>query len=401
MMARRLVWIVALAACGQPAAKPASVIANQRPPAVDRNSALFKDLPGGNFALVGGNLVKLEGVLRSYSAKYLQSALHAAGIEKSFKSYTDCLAVFANRPAATAFAAHDHKLEMRSAISGVGIQDIAACATRAGFAARIDADGKYVETEIIAGAKTMKLGMLELADHALYSRYSMANGADKISASRAELEADAAVATRKSAAEDADLLDIARGVDRGRMIWIAGTGRTTSLADLLGEFSGTFDLESGLHADVTIQVVNARTRQELLDFFAATKRDAVKVTAEQRALLEGIQVRSDGDRVHVLVTWSDAQVAAAFATEQRPKADLTAALAKMTEFTTKMCTCRDGACAQAVTDEMTKWGAQMAKDPRYDVAQISDDDAKRMADITKRMTDCMTAAMAASGSGSP
>src|SRR5438132_10142877 len=39
------------------------------------------------------------------------------------------------------------------------------------------------------------------------------------------------------------------------------------------------------------------------------------------------------------------------------------AMAKMDEFKTKMCACKehDTKCAQAVTDDMTKWSQEMAK----------------------------------------
>jgi hypothetical protein len=72
------------------------------------------------------------------------------------------------------------------------------------------------------------------------------------------------------------------------------------------------------------------------------------------------------------------------------------AMAKMEEFTEMMCACRehDTACAQKVTDEMTKWSMEMARnagDERPD--DISPDDAKRMADITKKMGECAMKAM--------
>ena len=72
------------------------------------------------------------------------------------------------------------------------------------------------------------------------------------------------------------------------------------------------------------------------------------------------------------------------------------AMAKMEEFKNKMCACKehDSKCAQGVTDEMTKWSQEMAKnagDKKPD--DVSPEDAKKMADITKAMGECSMKAM--------
>lgn len=74
-----------------------------------------------------------------------------------------------------------------------------------------------------------------------------------------------------------------------------------------------------------------------------------------------------------------------------PKLDLTdsdAVLDKMAEFKDKMCMCRDKACADAVSEDFTRWGTQQARDAGSRSPKISDADAKRMADITKDYADC-------------
>jgi len=72
------------------------------------------------------------------------------------------------------------------------------------------------------------------------------------------------------------------------------------------------------------------------------------------------------------------------------------AIAKMEEFTDKMCQCTDTACTQKVSDEMMKWGQEASRGENRDL-KPTEEDAKRMADITKRMTDCMMKAMSAGG----
>lgn len=77
------------------------------------------------------------------------------------------------------------------------------------------------------------------------------------------------------------------------------------------------------------------------------------------------------------------------------------AIAKMSELKDKMCACKDKACADQVTQEMTKWGAEHSKGG--EAAKMSDDEQKKMASVTEGMTTCMTKIMtdaAATAAGS-
>ncbi len=82
-------------------------------------------------------------------------------------------------------------------------------------------------------------------------------------------------------------------------------------------------------------------------------------------------------------------------------------LAKQAQFADDMCKCKehDVDCAKKVTDEMTKWGTEMAKNAKPgDAEKVSEEDTKKMMDISKKMTDCSTKAMtpdmgAAGGAG--
>ena len=73
----------------------------------------------------------------------------------------------------------------------------------------------------------------------------------------------------------------------------------------------------------------------------------------------------------------------------------------MADFKDKMCKCADKACADKVTEEMTKWGTEQAKNAGADKdAKISEEDTKKIASVTEEMTKCMTKAMMA-GVGAP
>ncbi|HEY0193596.1 MAG TPA: hypothetical protein VGC42_20910 [Kofleriaceae bacterium] len=76
-------------------------------------------------------------------------------------------------------------------------------------------------------------------------------------------------------------------------------------------------------------------------------------------------------------------------------------ISKMTDFKDKMCKCADKACADKVTEEMTKWGQEQAKNAGADKdAKVSEEDTKKIAAVTEEMTKCMTKAMMA-GAGAP
>jgi hypothetical protein len=73
------------------------------------------------------------------------------------------------------------------------------------------------------------------------------------------------------------------------------------------------------------------------------------------------------------------------------------AMAAMTKFRDQMCMCKDSACAQKVSDDMTKWGQDMAKDNR-DPPRFTDEDTKKFTEIGETMGLCMQKAM---GGGTP
>jgi glycerol dehydrogenase-like iron-containing ADH family enzyme len=77
------------------------------------------------------------------------------------------------------------------------------------------------------------------------------------------------------------------------------------------------------------------------------------------------------------------------------------AIAKMTEFKDQMCKCADKACAEKVTEGMTKWGQEMAKEAADKDSKLSEEDTKKMAAATEEMTKCMTKAMMAGGAMTP
>ena len=78
------------------------------------------------------------------------------------------------------------------------------------------------------------------------------------------------------------------------------------------------------------------------------------------------------------------------------------AMAKMTEFKDRMCKCaeHDAKCAQAVSDEMTKWSQEQAKNQK-EPPKMSEEDTKKAAAIGEEMGKCMQKAMTPEAPAAP
>jgi len=72
------------------------------------------------------------------------------------------------------------------------------------------------------------------------------------------------------------------------------------------------------------------------------------------------------------------------------------AMKKMTEFKDQMCACKDTACAQQVSDVMTKWGQQEAQD-MAEPPKMTEEDTKKFAQVGEDMGKCMQKAMGGGG----
>jgi len=69
---------------------------------------------------------------------------------------------------------------------------------------------------------------------------------------------------------------------------------------------------------------------------------------------------------------------------------------KMSEFKDQMCACKDAACAEKVSDGMTKWSQDMSKEYRNkEPPRMTEEDTKKAAAIGEQMGKCMQVAMGA------
>lgn len=69
-------------------------------------------------------------------------------------------------------------------------------------------------------------------------------------------------------------------------------------------------------------------------------------------------------------------------------------VARMGQFRDAMCKCFDKPCADEVTEQMTRWGQELARSGGG-TERVTEADTKAMAAVTEEMTQCMVTAMTA------
>ena len=81
---------------------------------------------------------------------------------------------------------------------------------------------------------------------------------------------------------------------------------------------------------------------------------------------------------------------------KKKSGDTAAATAKLTELKEEMCKCKDAKCAQDVSDKMTKWSTEQAKNQK-EAPRVTEKDQKLSEDLGK----CMQAALGTPAAGAP
>jgi len=93
-------------------------------------------------------------------------------------------------------------------------------------------------------------------------------------------------------------------------------------------------------------------------------------------------------------------VAVAETQPQCAEANIKCALDTLSFFSKQMCGCKDKACADKITTDMTHWGVEMSKKNPADV-KPSEAEQKQVVETVTRYTDCMTRLMVEGGGTAP
>jgi hypothetical protein len=293
-----LVSVIALAACGKSGSKGSGDLSSSE-------VSLLKEVPGGNNAVFGGNYMKMQHFMQST----LGQAVSAMMKDEKQEAWMACFAQYTNMKIAGGLAYVDGKAQMRMVFSGLKLADLQGCATKAGFAATMDPDNKYLSIDIVTMGQTMNQGYLALPSGDLYMRVVMGGFGLGMPAveptTRQQAEADAASPTHADADKVAAL---AGKADRSRTFWFAGSGTGTPIASKVGEVYGSVDLESGIAMDVTVQVADPKMADQAEEGIKMVKKSADQLPGDIKGVIEGLDFSRDGDHLRFAVKVNEAQL---------------------------------------------------------------------------------------------
>jgi hypothetical protein len=280
-------------------------------PLGDSEISLLKDLPGGNVAIMGGNYMKMQNFMQSSLGQLAEDAMEKSGADmKGMKDWMQCFAEM-KQLSVVGGVAFEGAVEMRLAFKGTTLDAVDACAKKAGFTHTLDPDKKYLEIEVPGpGGITAAQGYLQLADGVIYNRQTLAISLfpSVESATREDLEADAAKAKTLNAAGDKQLVALAAKADRSQTFWFAGSGKGTPIADKLGDVYGSLDIDGGIKADVMIGFTDKALAGQLEDGLAQAKKMSDQLPPDMRSILEDLSLHRDGSSVRIVAKLSDAQI---------------------------------------------------------------------------------------------
>ncbi len=271
---------------------------------------LLAHLPSGNVGLFGGNYLRIQDWMMSSAFARFMGGLDK--LSPGMKTWTSCFVDTGKRSLTMlgGISYADDELVVRYVMKGFGVEDVKACAQKAGFPVDVDADGKYVAIGLPTAMGPIRTGYLVLSDGALLTRSAMPMSLSPtaLPATRADLEADVAAAARGTAADDAALVAELARVDRDRAVWFVADASATPIGDKLGAMRGWMDLGDGFSVDVSFQVKDTRIADEITRSVPEMKKQADMLGKDVGAVIRGIKFDRRGDRIRVALKVTDRQL---------------------------------------------------------------------------------------------
>lgn len=276
------------------------------------DTALLKDLPSGNVAIVGGNYMKLQNFMQSSMGKMVRDVGAATTGNEGMGKWMDCFAKFPKLRLVGGLALRPKGFDMRMVFAGMSVGDVTGCAKDAGFKTNVDGDGKFAAIEIPSMMMNVTQGYITLPDGSLYMRQSMSLGMmpSMEPTTRTDLEADVAKLGQGTAADDKALVELAAKADRNQTFWFAGSGAGTPIADKLGEIYGAIDIDNGIRADVTVQLVDSALADQAEQTFDTMKKMSDQLPPDVRGVIDQLKLDRKGDHLHVTAKISAEQLEA-------------------------------------------------------------------------------------------
>jgi hypothetical protein len=256
------------------------------------DSELMKSVPGSSTVVFGGDFMKIQKLVVDTAMSKVADAT-ATGM----KSYIECFSKASNLHVAGGVSLAKGKPDLRVVMSGIDIPTISKCATDAAFKVTTDPDNKFVAIEIPGAVGTMTQSYLALANGSLYSQQQlgMRHGA---AMTRADLEAEAAAASKANAAADPKLTAMMGKADRSKMLWFAGNAAGTPLGDKVGEIVGSLDVSPDVALSIDVQITDAGLATSIDGTVTQARQFAAQLPGDLKTVVEALDYHKDGDRFH-------------------------------------------------------------------------------------------------------
>jgi hypothetical protein len=265
----------------------------QRQQLAPEEMKLLHDLPGGNLALVGGNLLRMQSFM---STLIVQLAADTGGQmvadADANRTFAECFSGKGNIRGAAGVTISP-RLDLRMVIAGKTIQDLATCAEQAHYPIAEDPDHKFIVLTVTAlGKPVWSAGYLQLPDGNLLTDMAF-DGGTFAPLPRADLEKLVATLPKASAADDKHPIELAAKTDRTKTFWFAGS-------DEHGDIYGAFDLAaSALSVDVTIDFSSTALATEFDNRCKKLRELSATAPAPMKTLVDNTHVDRSNARVHV------------------------------------------------------------------------------------------------------
>ncbi|HUQ04335.1 MAG TPA: hypothetical protein VM261_17670 [Kofleriaceae bacterium] len=274
-------------------------------------SALLAHLPSGNVGLFGGNYLRIQDFFQNSAFSKLMGDMEK--MSPGMKEWTTCFVQTGSKKLQMlgAFSYADDGITMRYVMKGFGVEDVKTCAQKAGYPVDVDADGKYVSIGMATAMGPMRTGYLVLDDGALLTRAAMPmppTGMMPSPATRADLEADVALAARGSAADDRSLVAELARIDRDRAVWFVADATNTPIGDKLGALRGWVDINKGLAMDVSFQLKDSAMADEIARGIPEMKKQADMLGKDVGNVIRSIKFERNGDRLRFGVSITEQQL---------------------------------------------------------------------------------------------
>lgn len=310
-LAALLVGLVVVTGCeksGSGAAESAALTAGE--------TAMLGHLPKGSNALFGGNYMKFQNYLGS-SPMFAKAMALVDKTVPGVAGWLDCWAKEMPKLEMLGSIKLDietQKLTMQVVMNGADLSRVEKCAIQASFPMSVDPDHKFMSYELPSAMGTVKSGYLVLADGMIYTRQTISLGGQRYTGAleRRDLEADIVGLQMGTAQNDTALVAEAAKIDRKKSMWFVASGANTPAYDKVGLARGTFDIENGMTADLSVEIKDGRAADKLENTVGDAKEHADRLPGAMGQMIKALKFSRSGDEFRFTLSLSDKQLSNLF-----------------------------------------------------------------------------------------